>query len=186
MPYYVDGTKSGLENFHGLLIHSNPKAVHLIGRAVFGEPVTDPETGLTRVLIEPIPGEGFELNEGHVDYHRQPPVPAAGTVTKRQIKLTESSYTQADLKTLIAVTLKVVAEDVAITGHGTDGEIVYPTWANDEPENSGYVVSSVVGSLIYDDGGQTPFSGTFISMVTDEPVNSALPDESLNGFSEPN
>lgn len=184
MPFFVNEKKTGTENLYDLVAATNPKAVYIPNRVTLGPPVFNEQSGYTTVTITPIEGSGYIPPEVTVSYNRQPPVHASGTQNLPPLELENRQYTQSELKAVIAEYLKLIPDDVIITGFGEDDEILVPEFVGDTREGYGYRVNSKPDSYMYEDGDLAPFEGEFISGEKNVPLWFALSETSLGGFIE--
>lgn len=156
MSFFLDPAKSADDNFFDLIKSENPKATHLKGRVVMGVPSTD-QVGLTTVQLTPIAGQGyFETEE--IQYHRLPPVPAAGTQNLNKIQLS-NELPQATLKELIVAHYKLISSDIVIRGLNSDTIILPEIGAVFTPD-AGFRITAKSASLIYLDTG-APYESSF-------------------------
>lgn len=181
MSFFVDGTKTGEENFYDLVTHNNPNATYLPGRVSISLPAINPQTGMTEVVVTSIPGEGYVEHEV-VSYLRQPPVRASGTQGLGKVTLGAETYSQELLRSLVIGQLNLVDDDVIVKGINGK-EIVFPQWSGHSPVGSGYQVLAKEHSYVYLDDELSPFVGTFENILTNEPLTLAIENTSLGGFS---
>lgn len=181
MAFFVDGNKTGPENFLDLVVHSNPDSLYIPGRVNLTEPTVD-QNGFTHVTVSAKPGLGFTLPNVEVSYKRLSPVYASGTQSKGDIQLEDKTYTQQELKDLIIEHYELVGGDVNIVGFGAGNEIVVPENFYDDNEDIGYRITSKPGSYIYEDVTYPYFDGSFIGVVRDIPLTTLIPNNVLVGY----
>lgn len=175
MTIAVNSSKSGVNNLYDLMNAANPGKGFTAANVSFG-PATVVGGGgdNTSVLITALSNQGFS---GAVTrtYMRLAPGAAHGKTGALKVTIA-SGDSQSAIRDKIVAAVGCIGVDVDVVGNGAAGAFNIP--ANEDDTSCTFTITAKATSYVY----VGDFSAQLTVPDADEPLSTAIPNDSLGGF----